>query len=299
MATFATGFPCLKSGKVATLMPQLHLRFNAEQPQFRFKFPRPALPRPAKNPFLAALECDFRRPDDGRKWKARCWLKRQLCRGYSKLGRDATERQLSRFLGIPPRTVRWGIRILKEQGFLSNVRRQGYNGPMLRQLHPGQLQLVPFTVYNLSDAVLGFRPSFASNRESCRPTRRESCRVTSPKNPAGVPVGLGLNPARSIPQELRRAQNRRSSPPSFQGKPTPRKPYVTVAMLIPKAMELTRAGFQGSDLAEELKCFAARSGLDYSYTPAGGNHPIVQAMMIATLRANPSAPIFQSFRGRR
>src|SRR5260370_265615 len=121
-------------------MPQLHLRFSAEhQPQFRFKFPRPVDRRPAKDPFLAALERDFRSPDDGRKWKARCWLKRQLCRGFSKLGHAATELELSRFLGIRPRTVRWGIRILKAQGFVSNVRRQGYNGPMLRQLHADRL----------------------------------------------------------------------------------------------------------------------------------------------------------------
>jgi hypothetical protein len=263
-------------------MPQLHLRFTAEQPQFRLRFPRPLVPHSPRDPFLAALECDFRHPHDGRKWKARCWLKRQLCRGYSKLGRNATERQLSRFLGIPPRTVRWGIRILKEQGFLSNIKRQGYNGPMLRRLHPARL--VNHTSYYLSDTVGGFRPSFASNRESCRPTPRESCRVTSPKSPVRVPLGFRVDPARSIPQELRRAENRRSSPPSLQVKPNHKTRYATVGVLIAKAHALRNAGLRGSDLAEELKCFAARSGFDYSYTPPGKNNPIVQAVMIAELR---------------
>ena len=99
------------------------------------------IPHPrARSPFLAALECDFRHSSDGRKWRARCTLKRQVCRGYAKLGLCATERELSRFLGIPTRTVRWGIAILKVQKFLSNVKRIRYNGPMLRALHSEHLR---------------------------------------------------------------------------------------------------------------------------------------------------------------
>jgi hypothetical protein len=253
-------------------LPQLNLRFPAEQiRQSRLKFPRQIPRRPAQ-PFLAALECDFRRADDGRKWRTRCELKRQICRGYTKLGRDATESALARFLAIHPRQIRRGIQMLKRQGFLSNVKRQGFNGPMLRELHPGELEKP-------------FRPIFASRRESVRPTRRESVRVNSPRSQTAVSVGVGLHRARSLPQELDSATNRRNPPPSFRRQLQPQQiRYAMRGRLIAKAIELKRAGFEGADLSEELKCYAAGQGIDYSHTPAGGYHPIVQAILIAEVR---------------
>lgn len=75
---------------------------------------------PHRDPWLAALEVDFRDPADGRKWRSKCALKRQVVRGFRKLGPTATGRELSRFLGIPERTVKRGIALLVRQKFLSN-----------------------------------------------------------------------------------------------------------------------------------------------------------------------------------
>src|SRR5437660_12525037 len=94
--------------------------------------------------FLSAIECDFRHPDDGRKWRIRCKLKRQICRGYAKLGLTATECQLSQFLHIPERTVGRWIAILIKQGFVSNVRRR-WHGPILRKLHKEKLSACEFS----------------------------------------------------------------------------------------------------------------------------------------------------------
>src|SRR6266404_5846271 len=150
-------------------------------------FPVSATTRHAgSNPFLSALECDFRHPDDGRKWFYRCGLKRQICRGYAKLGCSATELQLSRLLGIPGRTVRRMIAVLIKHGFVSNVRRLGYNGPMLRRLHVEKLRKT-------------FRPAFARRAECGRPTRRECGRVTSPKSPERRSSGFAQASLR-IPQ---------------------------------------------------------------------------------------------------
>lgn len=281
-------------------MPQLLLRLTGDRPQFQFrlKFPRPIDRRDPKNSFLTALECDFKHPNDGRKWRDRCRLKRQLCRGYSKLGLSATEHELSRFLGISPRTVRWGIAILKAQGFLSNVRRQGYNGPMLRQLHPSLLQR-PNITYRTR---MGYRGPFASSSlqpiESCRPTPRESCRVTSPQSEKRVPVVFPVVPSRTAPQDLSGATNRRRSQNSFRENPT-RNRYRRVGQLAEHAAELLRRtpDLDPADLAEDLKCWAAQNSIGYSDTPAGCNSPIVQAVMIAHLRRG--ALKFEPFESRR
>lgn len=76
-----------------------------------------------RDPFLTALEYQFADPSDyPRRANHLCWLKRQVCRGFALRGLDRTAAELSQFLGIPKRTVERTIRLLREQGFLSNVR---------------------------------------------------------------------------------------------------------------------------------------------------------------------------------
>jgi hypothetical protein len=60
-------------------------------------------------------------------------------RAFAKVGPAATAAQISRFLGVPRRTVERTIAVLIAQGFLSNIRQLGFSKPMLRQLHPEQL----------------------------------------------------------------------------------------------------------------------------------------------------------------
>jgi hypothetical protein len=100
-----------------------------------------------RHPFLDAAREQFRRPGaHGRKWKARCDLIRQVCRGFAKMGPDATASMLSRFLHIPLRTVERGTAWALATGFIENVyehkdwkRRAGgrFDGDrMIRALHP-------------------------------------------------------------------------------------------------------------------------------------------------------------------
>jgi hypothetical protein len=122
--------------------------------------------RRSGNPILQAGEWAFRHPGDGRKWRERCRLKRQILRGYCKIGFAASESQLSSFLHVPRSSVRRVIGWLKAQGFLTNVKRCGYNGPILRQLHP--------EILNTGTA-----------RFQCeRPTQVQCERVKSPKRKA-------------------------------------------------------------------------------------------------------------------
>lgn len=298
---------------------QTHLRFDAGvQPQFRIRFPRP-LPRLApKNPWLETnSEWRFKTTRDGRKWKARCWLKRQICRGYEKLGHAATARELSGFLRydngdpIPLRTIEWGIKLLKADGIVTNVRRQGWNGPMLRELHPECL--AEPTQQNITYRTqLTDSPSL---RQRARILRSHSPRILRSKFPQesrGPVSGFSGVRGQTIPQDLGAGLRRRSSPPSVShfnpqnrhsdagSRPfNPTTLYAGYKLLTAKAIELLRAGFDGADLADELKCFAAQRGIDYSRTPAGKNSPIVQAITVAILQLGDPHGQFAPFARRR
>ena len=224
---------------------------------------------PGSNPFLSALECDFRHPDDGRKWFYRCGLKRQVCRGYAKLGLNATERRLSRFLGIPAYTIRRVIRILIKQGFVSNVRRR-WHGPVLRRFHVERL-----------------RQPFAFEGECARVTPGEYARIKTPRSLVRRSSGFDRL-ATSIPQELgkteNRATNRRSSVPLFSRKSLlpQQERYSRIGriaaaaeLLFPRGVKLDVAA-----MADALKWYAAKNGIEYSDTPAGLDDPIEKAIKI-------------------
>jgi hypothetical protein len=111
----------------------------------------------------------FYHPADGRKWKRRCEQKRTVWIAFLDISHGsmktcAVEKQIGRLKGIPPRTVRWVIRLLRTQGFLRDVRKHGLHDALERELLPDRL---------------GKHPS--PDSESCRPSTRESCRVNAVK----------------------------------------------------------------------------------------------------------------------
>jgi hypothetical protein len=209
-----------------------------------------------------------------------------------KLGLNATVWRLSRFLGIPGRTVRRTIGILIKQGFLSNVRRLGYNGPMLRQLHVEKLRKT-------------LRQPFASSGECGRPTRRECGRIKTPKSPAGR-SSSSAPAATSIPQELgkteNRATNRRSSPSLFSRKSLlpQQERYSRIRNIIGAAEILFPRGVKLDlgEMADALKWWAAKNGLEYSDTPSGCDDPIEKAIKIFELRRGDPFGRFAPFRRR-
>src|SRR5258707_14334523 len=123
-------------------MHQLPLRLTGDRPQgqFRLHFPR-AVPRLApKNPFRAAVLADFRRPDDGRKWRERCWLKRQIMRAWVYKGPRVTVRELASCLRyedfnggagrpVPLRTGRRGSPVPQAHGVVAHWQDLGLWGP--------------------------------------------------------------------------------------------------------------------------------------------------------------------------
>jgi hypothetical protein len=107
----------------------------------------------------------FYDPADGRKWKRRCEQKRTVWIAFLDISHGGTktcavEKQIGRLKGIPPRTVRWIIRLLRTQGFLRDVRKHGLRDALERELLPDRL---------------GKHPS--PDSESCRTSTAESCRV--------------------------------------------------------------------------------------------------------------------------
>lgn len=79
-----------------------------------------------------AWPIDFRHPDDtkSRKDNHRCVLKARIFNVWRFIGSRATARQIAQLLHMPLRTTEWGIALLKQQGFVANVRKVGLNGPM-------------------------------------------------------------------------------------------------------------------------------------------------------------------------
>jgi hypothetical protein len=119
-----------------------------------------------------AWPIQFQHPDDAtsRKAKYRCKLKARIWNVWTYIGPKATEAQVAQLLGLPRRTVRWGMALLKHQGFAKNKHKHGLGGPMEVQF-----------------------------RESCRTITLESCRVNALKRNslkrAEAEKGLSQRPA--------------------------------------------------------------------------------------------------------
>jgi hypothetical protein len=180
---------------------------------------------------LAALDCDLYDPSDGRKATSRCWLKRQILRGFCYLGMGATAKELAAWIGVSERTVKRGLRMLIAQGFISNVRgiyRLRDDGVrirvgIVRRLHPDRLGQFPR------------RQNLAPTEAECGPLRNECGPTnTSPegKNPKeGIPeTGFGApkpgatgSPAPTSPGEEQKQPLAPTTAAKATPKATPRK----------------------------------------------------------------------------
>ena len=176
---------------------------------------RPGVRRPYKSPVIDARL--FYDPSDGRKWKRRCEQKRIvwiafLDISHGSLKTCALEKQIGRLKGIPPRTVRWIIRLLRTQGFCRDVRKHGTYDALERELLPDRLGKYP-----VPDSESGR----TGTRESCRTSTRESCRVNAFKKRQGEQVKSSKKsedcvlPASAITpcQESRKQENQDPSRP--------------------------------------------------------------------------------------